>query len=86
MIVDNGVDDKCPCCGEWTLRAFRHYGGRYNDGTEMDYCDGTCDEEIPASHAVDGRAKQKCRIAGCNVVTSNYDGLCGECRTQAVAA
>lgn len=39
-IPDNGVDDKCPCCGEWTLRAFRYYGGLYNDGTEMDYC--TC--------------------------------------------
>jgi hypothetical protein len=20
-MCDNGVDDKCPCCGEWTQRA-----------------------------------------------------------------
>lgn len=33
------MDDKCPSCGEWTLLAFEEYGGRYNDGTEMDYCD-----------------------------------------------
>lgn len=39
--MDNGADDKCPSCGEWTPRAFDRYGGLYCDGTEMDYC--TCD-------------------------------------------
>lgn len=86
MVVDNGVDDKCPCCGEWTRRAYDKYGGVYNDGTSMDYCDGTCDQEIAVSYAIDGRPKRKCRVPGCNVVTSNYDRTCGECRTQQVAA
>lgn len=42
-IPDTGRDDKCPCCGEWTPRAYREYGGCYSDGSPMDYC--TCDGE-----------------------------------------
>jgi hypothetical protein len=56
MVMDNGIDDKCPNCGEWTRRAFEYYGGFYNGGPyhggdEMDYC--TCDyqgeEDEPTS-------------------------------------
>ncbi len=72
MIVDTGVDDKCPCCGEWTERAYRRFQeqrvrGRWsNAGWPADYC--TCDGEAEderdwPSHVYTPRSREALGLA-----------------------